>query len=173
MVVPAPSVPDDLIAVARVIGAYGIKGWVKLAPYSSDASALLHARVWWLQGRAQSVQLVQRMQIRQQGAVWVACWEGCATRTDAERYQGAEICVARQDFPALPNDEYYWTDLVGCAVVHANWTGEVVRVLDNGAHAILEVRHGEQTELIPFVAAHVGRVDVTARRIEVDWQTPA
>ncbi|MEY4022207.1 MAG: ribosome maturation factor RimM, partial [Pseudomonadota bacterium] len=40
---PGIPVPDDLVLVAHVTGAYGLAGWVKLKPYSDDAGALLHA----------------------------------------------------------------------------------------------------------------------------------
>ncbi len=40
--------PDDLIELGRVLGAHGIKGWVKIQPFSSDSSALASATKWWL-----------------------------------------------------------------------------------------------------------------------------
>ena len=42
------SLPDDLIEVGYVGAAYGIRGWIKVHPHADDASALLHARRWWL-----------------------------------------------------------------------------------------------------------------------------
>ncbi len=65
--------------------------------------------------------------------------------------------------------------------------GQVAEVIDNGAHALLRVVRLQPgstvTEpvlmldakdrpieiLIPFVAAHVQHVDITARRIDTDW----
>ena len=35
------AVPQDLVLVGHVTGAYGIRGWVRIRPYSSDADALL------------------------------------------------------------------------------------------------------------------------------------
>ncbi|MGZ3238292.1 MAG: ribosome maturation factor RimM, partial [Burkholderiaceae bacterium] len=34
--------------VGYVSGAYGLNGWVRIKPYSTDADALLHAKTWWL-----------------------------------------------------------------------------------------------------------------------------
>ena len=64
--------------------------------------------------------------------------------------------------------------------------GRVDQVLDNGAHAVLQVALGAadadgvfqpvndakgrpRQVLVPFVAAHVQHVDLQARRIDSDW----
>jgi 16S rRNA processing protein RimM len=46
-----PSLPDDLVEVGYVGGAYGIRGWIKVQPHG-DADALLNARAWWLKPAA-------------------------------------------------------------------------------------------------------------------------
>ncbi len=56
--------------------------------------------------------------------------------------------------------------------------GEVVDLIDNGAHCVLCVQPARAAaaaalpargELIPFVAAYVDQVDLAGRRIVVDW----
>ena len=41
-------VPEDLVLVGYISGAYGLNGWVRVRPYSADADALLTAKTWWL-----------------------------------------------------------------------------------------------------------------------------
>ena len=43
---PAP--PDDLVELGRIVSAYGIRGWVKVQPHSSQAEVLRSASRWWL-----------------------------------------------------------------------------------------------------------------------------
>jgi 16S rRNA processing protein RimM len=79
----------------------------------------------------------------------------------------------------LPDDEYYWVDLIGLQVVNAEGLelGVVRSMLDNGAHAILEIERvvlagekpGAPTVLIPFVERYVRSVDRVRARIVVDW----
>ncbi|KAF1858362.1 hypothetical protein Lal_00014868 [Lupinus albus] len=45
---PAQAVPDDLIQVGHITGAYGIRGGVRVTPYSMDADALLSVKTWWI-----------------------------------------------------------------------------------------------------------------------------
>jgi 16S rRNA processing protein RimM len=40
--------PEDAIEVGRILGAWGIKGGIKVLPFAADASALLSATVWFL-----------------------------------------------------------------------------------------------------------------------------
>ena len=42
-------VPDDLIELGSLRGAYGVRGWVKVAPLSPDADTLRAVSAWWLQ----------------------------------------------------------------------------------------------------------------------------
>ena len=85
--------------------------------------------------------------------------------------EGARVFVGRASFPTAGADEYYWVDLIGCAVVNREGAdlGSVVDLLDTGAHSVLRVLQGETERLIPFVAAYVDAVDLPARRITVDW----
>ena len=40
--------PEDAIEVGRILGAWGIKGGIKVLPFAADASALLSSKVWFL-----------------------------------------------------------------------------------------------------------------------------
>ena len=67
-------VPGDLVEVGHVSGAYGIRGWVRVRPYSADAEALLTVRSWWLDLPAYHE--VRVAQARWQGEEIVASFEG-------------------------------------------------------------------------------------------------
>ena len=96
-----------------------------------------------------------------------------ADRDAAQALRGGRLFIARSSFPTAGSDEFYWVDLIGAQVFNRDGVllGEVAGLIDNGAHSVLQVR-AEPTaaeRLIPFVAAYVDRVDLAARRIEVDW----
>ena len=160
--------------MGRVSAPYGVRGMVRVQPWSEDPFALVQHTAWWLRQRQGSQWEPRRvMQVKAHGAALVAALERIATRDDAEALRGAEVGIAREDLPDLAADELYWADLEGLAVVNRDGVrlGEVAGVMDNGAHAILRVRDGMGNErLIPWVPAYVEAVDTTARRIDVDWQ---
>ena len=41
--------PDDAVEVGRILDAWGVKGWLKILPHSSDPEALFAAKTWFLQ----------------------------------------------------------------------------------------------------------------------------
>ncbi|RYE78206.1 MAG: ribosome maturation factor RimM [Oxalobacteraceae bacterium] len=170
-------VPDDLVLVGYVSGAYGIHGWVRIKPYSSDGDALLAAKIWWLD--KPDMHDVEMMQSKMHNDEVVARLMGVAGRDAAEALRGAAVHVRRSHFPALDNDEFYWVDLIGLAVVNERGEslGVVNDLMDNGAHPILRVEQpvaeGQKPApelLIPFVDQFVKTVDQAARLITVDWE---
>jgi 16S rRNA processing protein RimM len=172
--VPGIPVPDDLVLVAHVTGAYGLAGWVKLKPYSDDAGALVHAKTWWLD--KPELRDVDVMQVRSQGEDLVAHLMGVEDRNAAEALKGSTVQVRRVHFPPLEDGEFYWVDLIGHAVenLHGEPLGEVIGLMDNGAHPILRVSIPgsvkAQETLIPFVDQFVTAVDSVEKRIKVDWE---
>lgn len=169
-------IPEDLVLVGHITGAYGIQGWVRIRPYSADADALLHAKTWWLD--KPEFRDVEVLQAKTHSGDTVARLMGVADRNAAEALKGATVQVSRRYFPVLDNDEYYWVDLIGLAVenLQGEILGQVADLMDNGAHPILRV--APQTEpgqepasemLIPFVDQFVKTVDLAGKKITVDW----
>jgi 16S rRNA processing protein RimM len=170
------SVPDDLVLVGHVTGAYGIQGWVRIRPYSPDADAMLHARTWWLDKPV--LRDVDMMQAKIHGEDVVAQLMGVADRNAAEALKGATVQVRRSHFPVLSDDEFYWIDLIGLDVdnLQGETLGKVADLMDNGAHPILKVAAASAVEgekpkewLIPFVDQFVKTVDQAGKKITVDW----
>jgi 16S rRNA processing protein RimM len=167
--------PADAVEVGRVIGAWGIKGWFKVLPFAADPQALFSTKRWYLRppegpGLAPPP-LLRVTHSREHGGMVVAGAQEVVDRQAAEALKGARVFVARSSFPTAGSDEYYWVDLIGCAVVNREGValGSVVDLIDTGAHSVLRVGQGEDERLIPFVAAYIDDVDLAGRRISVDW----
>ena len=165
----AAALPADAIEVGRIADAWGVKGWFKVLPHSSNPEALLNAPEWFLQPASQGAKtftgtlVLPVRQVRPHSDTLVACSEGIADRTGAEALRGARIFVARAHFPPAEEGEYYWVDL-----------GQVHELLPTGPQTtlVLDYQDGDVTRqrLIPFVSAFVDQVDLAAQRITVDWQ---
>jgi 16S rRNA processing protein RimM len=171
------TVPDDLVLVGYISGAYGLNGWVRVRPYSTDADALLHAKTWWLD--KPDFHDVEMMQSKTHSGDVVARLMGVAGRDAAEALKGATVQIPRSHFPALADNEFYWVDLIGLDVenLQGELLGQVRDMMDNGAHPILRVvvpdaagpEASQQERLIPFVDQFVVTVDQKAKKITVDW----
>lgn len=173
--------PADAVEVGRVMGAWGVKGWIKVQPFAADPQALFSTKRWYLRpaeavagpgpGRTPPP-LLRVIQAREHGGLVVAGAQEIPDRGAAEALKGARIFVPRASFPTAGADEYYWVDLIGCEVVNRDGAllGQVADLLETGAHSVLRVEaDGAPERLVPFVAAYVDTVDIASRRITVDW----
>jgi 16S rRNA processing protein RimM len=173
-------VPDDLTQVGYVAGAYGLRGGIRITPFSADADALLTVKTWWLDKPALRAVSVRTAKMHS-GDV-VATLVDMADRDAAEALKGAAVNVSRREFPVLPADEYYWSDLIGLDVVNLQGEalGQVTDMMHNGAQSILRITPvpghaaGEADSkaperLVPFVDQFVKTVDLGAKKITVDW----
>ncbi|RRD67055.1 ribosome maturation factor RimM [Comamonadaceae bacterium OH2310_COT-174] len=196
----AEAPPEPLIDLARITGAWGVRGWIKLAPFSADADALHEARDWFIAPpdaqRRQGLRhfdaplQVRVLQLKPQGDALVAQLQGIDDRDVAQALRGATIALPRSAFPALPEGEFYWVDLLGLLVRNrqAVVLGTVAEMLSNGPQSVLVVREQPPADvlnalnapgapaprlrehLIPFVDAYVDSVSLADGQIVVDWQ---
>jgi len=178
----AAALPADAIEVGRIADAWGIKGWFKVLPYSADSEALFSSKCWFLmpsEKGAKTFSGVAKLAIVEakiHSNTVVASARAVDDRTAAEALRGSRIFVSRSSFPTVAKDEYYWVDLIGLEVVNREGValGTVKELLSTGAQTVLVMDY-EQTgktheRMIPFVAIYIDDVDLTARRILVDWQ---
>lgn len=183
----AASLPADAVEVGCIIGAWGVKGELRVKPFSSDAEVLFTSTQWFLQvselPRPPGARPLQALpaqlhvlRARGQGDSVVAAVHGLTDRDQAQALAGARIFVSRASFPATSSDdEFYWVDLIGLSVVNRDGLvlGDVVGLIETGPHCVLRILpapENAQECLIPFVAAYVDRVDRASRVITVDWE---
>lgn len=180
--------PPDAIEVGRIGDAWGIKGWLKVIPYSASPEALFSSKRWFLlppEPRAgvvakeplfQGAQLLKIRLAKEHSDGVVAQADGVDDRSTAELLKSCRIMIARSSFPTAAQDEYYWVDLMGCEVVNREGIvlGQVKDLMATGPQTVIVVERqaeGKTTEtLIPFVAAYVDAVSLEDKRITVDWQ---
>jgi 16S rRNA processing protein RimM len=169
--------PDDLTQVGYVAGAYGIAGAIRVTPFSTDADALLNVKTWWLD--KPGLRSVTVRTAKMHGGDVVATLVGMAGRDAAEALKGASVQVSRAAFPALEEDEYYWSDLIGMDAVNLQGEalGKVIDMMSNGPQSILRIdpvadpaaTDKAPERLVPFVDQFVKTVDLKAKQITLDW----
>ncbi len=101
-------------------------------------------------------------------------FRGVDSISEAERLEGAEVRVPREQRAALPEGEFYQADLVGCEVIEratGERLGTVTGWQEYGGPALLEVSppdsEGEPL-LIPFARAICTEIDPAGKRIVVE-----
>ncbi len=159
--------------MGRIAASFGVKGWVKVLPLSSDPHALLaHPRWYFRAGEAGEWNAREIADVREHSSVLIASIRGVDSREAAQSLRGQWVGLLRASLPAPADDEMYVTDLIGLRVVNREGIelGVVREVQESGAHPLLRVAAADdRVRLIPYVDAIVDAVDRDARTIGVDW----
>lgn len=157
--------------MGRIVGLFGVRGWVKVFSYTEPREAVLNYEGLLL-GQDGKWQAATVAEGQRHGKSVIARLEGIDDRDQAAALVGADIGVSREHMPEPGEGQYYWSDLIGLQVVHLDGTvlGKVDTMLETGAHDVMVVT-GEQERLIPFVNDKiVVSVDLGEQRITVDWE---
>jgi len=163
------------IVLGKIVGAYGVQGWVRVHPFADDPSSWGRMPAWQL-GREDEAPETWRevvpVRSKLQSDGLLVQLEGVSDRTAAEALKGSLVGAAREALPATGKDEYYWADLIGLEVVNTagERLGRVDGLIETGANDVLRVVGENGNErLVPFVSAVVLAVEKEAGQIRVEW----
>ena len=166
-----------MIVLGRISAPFGVRGWIRVRSFGGDAGDWAGMPCWWLSADADAPlecwQAHRLLDCKPQGTALVASLAGVADRTAAAALGGLYIGAPRSALPDTAENEYYWADLIGLAVVNqaGESLGHVASLIATGAHDVLCVRDDEGRErLLPCVAAVVAEVDVAGRLVRVAWE---
>jgi 16S rRNA processing protein RimM len=161
---------DRLLVMGRLAAPFGVKGWLRVTPYTELPENLLHYSPWYLH-RQDEWQAVEVVSGRLHGKGLVVQFKGCADRDDAAALTGTDVGIYRSQLPPADADEFYWSDLVGMQVITQDGKvlGQLDYLFETGANDVMVVK-GEHEYLVPYVEGQVVQsVDLEARVIRVDW----
>jgi 16S rRNA processing protein RimM len=160
-----------MVIMGRIAAAQGIKGWIKIQPYTEYLDSLLDYRSWWIGHEHGPWREVEVQQCEVHNKTLAAQLPDCTDRNAAEKLKGLLIAVPRSSLPQQSEGEYYWSDLIGLAVMNeeGEQLGTVASLLETGANQVLSVKGDNGEILIPFVATAIRQVDLQNKCIRVDW----
>jgi 16S rRNA processing protein RimM len=164
---------DARLLLGKIVGVFGVEGWVKLESYAEPRIRIFGYRPWFVSAADGSQSEFESAQGRAQGKGIIARLPGIDDRDAAAALIGAEIRIPRSALPKPRRGEYYWTDLEGLDVVNTQGIafGRVSHLFATGANDVLVARDDAGRErMIPFVTGEfVKEVDLDSGRILVDW----
>lgn len=157
------------MCVAQIGAPHGVRGEVRLWPFTADPMALSEYGMLQSEDGAQQFEIET---LRPAKDHLIARLHGVADRTAAERLKNLKLYVPRERLPPPEADEFYYTDLLGLPVFDTRGAqlGAVAAVHNFGAGDLLEVQPaaGGAPVLLTFTQAVVPLVDLSARRVVVD-----
>ncbi len=154
-----------MVLLARIAGPRGVRGEVKIRPYTHDPLEMESYGKVLVGTEEQGFLDFTIEKVRQVGAGRFALkFRGVDDRNQAERLMGLDIAVPRSSLPPPPEGEYYWHDLIGMTVVTESGVrvGSISSIIETGANDVYVVSGQGKEALIPAVEEVVLSIDVEA-----------
>jgi 16S rRNA processing protein RimM len=159
---------DRLVLVARVAGAFGVRGEVRLRSFTEDPMALVRFRQLRGEGGAPGLTLLSGRPYKEG---LIARAEEIATKEQADGLRGLELYAPRSVLPPPGEDEFYLADLIGLEARSPEGAalGKIRAVPNYGAGDLLEVEPagGGSSWLVAFTAGNVPEVDVEGGQVVI------
>ncbi len=161
----------DYILVGRVVKPHGLKGEVKIIPFSGDPfNFSLFTDLLLVAPDNQDEALYRVSHSRVQKKTAIVALDEIQNRNESELLAGYEVWARIDELPDLAEDEYYWHDLKGMQVALENGRqlGVVTNLLAGGAHDILVITGKGREYMIPAVNEFIIKIDYEAGKVVVD-----
>ncbi|RLT94506.1 ribosome maturation factor RimM [Ketobacter sp.] len=167
---------SEWVVVGKLLGPYGIKGWMKVYSHTEPMDNLANYNPLWLH-REGNWQPINVERVQRHGKGLVAKIEGCDNRDQVPAFTGCELAIKREQLPDLQDEDFYWSDLEGLTVktLSGDCLGKVSHLFETGANDVLVVQGDadsldRQERLIPYIWEEVvQQVDLAKGEITVDW----
>ena len=166
------AIKPSLVCVGAVAGAFGVKGEVKIKPFTADPKACVaYGPLKNADGEIILTPLKSRFVKK---AVAVTAKE-IRTREQAEALKSTKLYVDRADLPDTEEDEFYYSDLIGMSVTGQDGgpIGRVKAVHNFGGGDMLEIQtHGQKDWFHPFIKQAVPHINLSDRTLTIEVIEP-
>jgi 16S rRNA processing protein RimM len=158
----------EQICVAKIGAAHGVRGEVRLWTFTEEPLAVLRYGPLSTKDGTRQFEVAKARPAKDH---LVATIKGVSDRNAAEKLNGLELYIARDQLPETDDDEYYHADLIGLAAETTDGAllGRVIGIHNFGAGDIIEIAPpAGSTLLLPFTNAVVPTVDIKGGRVVIE-----
>ena len=156
------------IHAGTIIGAVGIKGYVRVKPFFSDIKNISNIEIFTNEKNIKSYEMHF---IRSHNKNIVVKFNNINDRNQAERLIGAKLFINKDSLTPLKKGEYYLSDLIGFSVKtkNKNNLGKVKSIKNFGAGDLIEVlQQNKKTFFLPMNKENIKEVNLITKIILID-----
>ncbi len=152
------------VLLGKIIATHGIRGQLRVVPFSGETSAIVSLRTVLLKGPGSGMELFDVAHAAVHGKKVLVTLKEFDNINQVLHLVGREVYALREQLPELPPDEYYWCDLLGLRVVTVDGDelGIVAEIIATGSNDVYVVREGKHEYLIPALEDVVTDIDLGA-----------
>jgi 16S rRNA processing protein RimM len=161
---------EGLILVGKVSKAHGIRGEIKVYPYSGNPEqfAKSYRQLYLTADASASPQAYTVEQARVQGGQVLLKLESCSDRTFAETLKEYQVYAHSDNLPELDDDEFYLRTLEGKKMVDTSGKvlGTCSHFIDTGGQDLLVMEQNGKEYLIPVAGEFI--VEIGEKQVVLD-----
>lgn len=162
-------VASDWVRVGEIVGAFGIRGQVKVQPLTDFPERFELTKTLYLGDEHAPFRVAAAHQHKNLIVVTLA---GIDTTNAAEKLRGTSVSIPESELTKLPPDQFYLHDVIGLRVEHVNGQllGVVTDVITSGGNDVFVVRNETtgRESLLPVVKAFIKDIDIPAGLVRVE-----
>ncbi|MEW5722019.1 MAG: ribosome maturation factor RimM [Thermodesulfobacteriota bacterium] len=161
---------DDLVVIGQVTRPHGVRGEVRVVPYTHSAASFDLFDQVYVRRRDRWEGILRISGVRPHKSLILLNFKGITTRDQAAELSSALLLVRREWLPEPEEGEYYWTDLIGLAVFDRQGgpLGRVEAILPTGGGEVLVLKAEGRELLLPFNEDSILEVDLDGGRLVAD-----
>lgn len=158
------------LKIGQIVNVHGIKGQVKVYPYTDDIDNLTNLKYVYLSESKDSK--INILLCRVQKNMLLISFEGITTVEEAETLRNKYIYILRDELKPLQEDNYYIDDLLSMEVIdlkNNSVLGKISYVFNTGANDIYEVETVDNKKIyLPAIKQVIKKVDIQEKKMYVE-----
>lgn len=162
------------LTVGKLVNTHGIRGEIKILSHTDfpEVRFAKGSKLLIVPADGSPKFEVTVESAREQKGMYVVRLKGYDNINQVEKYKGSMLTVPAEDLVDLPEDEFYFHQIVGCQVFTdedaEHPLGTITEILQPGANDVWVVKPAKGAEiLIPVIKDVVLNVDIPAKKITV------
>lgn len=166
--------PEQLLTVGKLVNTHGIKGEIKVLAITDfpEERFAKGKRLFLIPGDGTPSFWITVESSRFHKNTYILKVEGFTNINQVEKYKGSVLKVSQDDLVELPDNEYYYHDIIGCNVFaddnEDKSLGIITEIMSTGANDVWVVKPVSGSDiLIPVIDEVVLDVDVTNKKVKI------
>ena len=146
---------ETLMEIGQIVNTYGIKGFVKVQPFTDDIRRFEDLKQVYLQVK-ERLETFEIEEVKYHKHMVLLKLKGIDDINQAEKYRNAYLKIDRKDAVILPEDTYFIADLLEMEVTteEGEILGKITDVYPTGSNDIYVVKNEEGKQiLLPAIRA--------------------
>lgn len=156
--------------MGKVVGSHGVKGWLKIHPFTEKIETLGEYSNWLISSDEKHWDDFKVEKTIVKNNVFLVKLDTINDRNESDVLKKYMVGVRRDKLPKLKANSFYWSDLIGLNVENKEGVkfGVVDTMMETGSNDVLVVK-GNDEILIPYLPDVILSVDLKTKRVLVDW----